>query len=92
MLRSELIRETSLRTGYTQIVCGEIIRELFDIMSDELEAHGSIHIPNFGVFDVEPGFDVEGKSLDEIILCTTEIDTTLGDIYQNILTISSLLL
>lgn len=52
MLRSELIRETSLRTGYTQIVCGEILRELFDIMSDELEAHGSIHIPNFGVFDV----------------------------------------
>lgn len=52
MLRSELIRETSLRTGYTQIVCSEIIRELFDIITDELEAHGSLHIPNFGVFDV----------------------------------------
>ena len=32
------------------------------------------------------------KSLDEIILCTTEIDTTLGDIYQNILTSSEIYL
>lgn len=52
MVRKELIRETSLRTGYTQIVCGEIIREMFDVITAELEAHGSVQIPNFGVFDV----------------------------------------
>lgn len=32
------------------------------------------------------------KSLDEIIICTTEIDTTLWDIYQNILTSSEIYL
>ena len=76
MLRSELIRETSLRTGYTQIVCGEIIRELFDIMSDELEAHGSIHIPNFGVFDV-----YDKKSTNKRIPDTGEIIAVDGKKY-----------
>ena len=32
------------------------------------------------------------KSLDEVIICTTEIDTTLWDIYQNILTSSEIYL
>lgn len=52
MNRSRLIKETSLRTGYTQIVCGEIINEVIQIITAELEAYGSVHLPNFGVFDV----------------------------------------
>jgi len=51
MVRSQLIRETSLRTGYNQTVCGEIICEMFEVIAAELEAYGSVHIPNFGVFD-----------------------------------------
>lgn len=52
IVRKELIRETSLRTGYTQVVCGEIIKEAFEVITAELEAHGSVQLPNFGVFDV----------------------------------------
>lgn len=51
MHRKDLIREVSYRTGYTQIVCSEIIRELFDVITSELEAYGAVRIPNFGVFD-----------------------------------------
>lgn len=52
MVRKQLIRETSLRTGYSQRVCAEIIKESFEVMCAELEAHGFVQVPNFGVFDV----------------------------------------
>lgn len=52
MNRKELIRETAKNSGYAIGVCDEIIREMWDIMSGELAAHGEITIPRFGVFKV----------------------------------------
>lgn len=52
MYRSDLIREVSLRTGYTIPVCAEIIKEAFEVIVRELEAHGEVRIPHLGVFDV----------------------------------------
>ena len=50
MTRSEVVRETARRTNYTIAVCNEIIREMFDIIADELEGHGEVIVPNFGKF------------------------------------------
>ena len=52
MKRSELIKEVSYRTGYTQMVCSEIIKEAINVICLELEGHGDVQLPNLGVFDV----------------------------------------
>lgn len=50
MTRNQLIRATAKRSEYTIKVCDEIVRAVFDVMFDELEAHGYVTIPNFGKF------------------------------------------
>lgn len=52
MNSSELIKEVSIRTGYTIESCREIIHDSFDVIIGELEAHGSIRIPDLGTFSV----------------------------------------
>lgn len=52
MTRRELIREVSFRTGYTQLVCSEIIKEMVEVIGDELEEDGDVQLPKLGVFDV----------------------------------------
>ena len=52
MNKQELIREVAIRTGYIQKVCDEVINEMIEVMIGELEAHGTVRIPKFGIFKV----------------------------------------
>lgn len=52
MNKDELIREVSLRTGYMQTVCREVINEMIEVMIRELEAHGTVRMPKLGIFKV----------------------------------------
>lgn len=53
MNKKDLVRSVWKRAdGYTLKQCREIIDFTFDVIFDELEAHGSVNIPNFGTFYV----------------------------------------
>lgn len=53
MIKKELVRDVAQRSGYAQHVCRDIIDSTFDAIFDELEAHGSVRVPNFGLFYTE---------------------------------------
>ena len=60
MTQSELVKEASYSTGYTQAVCDEIIREAFNIIFKTLESYDNVKIPGFGTFSV---YDRKSRNL-----------------------------
>lgn len=50
MLKRELVKEVSRRSGYAQYVCKELLDEIFQTIFEELEGHGFVRIPGFGTF------------------------------------------
>lgn len=52
MVRKDVIRSVSERTGYHAYVCEPIVKETFKVIFDELAAHGYVNIINFGTFYV----------------------------------------
>ncbi len=54
----ELVKETAVRSEYSQAVCEEIVRAMWDVVKDELAGHGDVTVARFGKFSVK---DVEAK-------------------------------
>lgn len=57
MTRKQLIEVVSRKTGQSEELCGEIIRAAFAAITHELNGHGHVSIPKFGVFYVEDAKD-----------------------------------